>query len=81
MKHSPTNSSSISSSQDKKQYDKQPTKNRIGQAFRNSWGRKDSEHKAAKKGVSMPMVMTFLFINAMLCYNNFEAFSLHGVTC
>lgn len=62
MKHSPTNSSSISSSQDKKQYDKQPTKNRIGQAFRNSWGRKDSEHKAAKKGVSMPMAGMVEFV-------------------
>ncbi|KAK7271462.1 hypothetical protein RJT34_27394 [Clitoria ternatea] len=35
---------------DKKHYDKQPTKNRIGSAFRNSWGsRKDSDHKTSKK--------------------------------
>ncbi|KAL5570410.1 hypothetical protein UlMin_026985 [Ulmus minor] len=46
--------------QDKKQYDKQATKNRIGQAFRNSWGRKDTEHKAAKKCNLLAGMVEFL---------------------
>ncbi|ONI20775.1 hypothetical protein PRUPE_2G032700 [Prunus persica] len=54
-KKSPSSNSTNNSTQDKKQFEKQPTKHRIGQAFRNSWGRKDSEHKTAKKGNSMPM--------------------------
>lgn len=61
-RHSSTNSSSSSYSQDKKQCDKQPTRHRIGHAFRNSWGRKDSDHRTAKKGNSMSMVMTFFWI-------------------
>ncbi|CAN6567140.1 unnamed protein product [Malus baccata var. baccata] len=61
-KKSPPSNSTISSTQDKKQYEKQPTKNRIGQAFRNSWGRKDSEHKTAKKGYSMPMAGMIEFV-------------------
>ncbi|KAM1049361.1 hypothetical protein FF1_028410 [Malus domestica] len=57
-----SNNSTVSSTQDKKQYEKQPTKHRIGQAFRNSWGRKDSEHKTAKKGYSMPMAGMVEFV-------------------
>lgn len=45
--------------QDKKQYEKQGNKNRIGHAFRSSWGRKDSEHKSSRK--NNLLVMTFLF--------------------
>ncbi|XP_062000412.1 probable ADP-ribosylation factor GTPase-activating protein AGD11 isoform X2 [Rosa rugosa] len=62
QRHSSTNSSSITYSQDKKQCEKQNTKNRIGQAFRNSWGRKDSEHKSAKKGSSMSMAGMVEFV-------------------
>ncbi|CAN6561879.1 unnamed protein product [Malus baccata var. baccata] len=57
-----SSNSTVSSTQDKKQYEKQPTKHRIGQAFRNSWGRKDSEHKTAKKGYSMPMAGMVEFV-------------------
>ncbi|KAG6573810.1 putative ADP-ribosylation factor GTPase-activating protein AGD11 [Cucurbita argyrosperma subsp. argyrosperma] len=39
--------------QEKRNYDKQPTKSRIGNAFRNSWGRKDSERRSCKKGNSL----------------------------
>lgn len=38
---------------DKKPSEKQQSKHRIGNAFRNSWGRKDSEHKSAKKSTSL----------------------------
>ncbi|OIV89519.1 hypothetical protein TanjilG_20304 [Lupinus angustifolius] len=38
---------------DKKNYDKQPTKNRIGLSFRNSRGRKDYGHKSTKKSTSL----------------------------
>lgn len=34
--------------QDKKQYEKQVTRNRIGHAFRNSWGRKDSKKRSSQ---------------------------------
>ncbi|VVA28920.1 PREDICTED: ADP-ribosylation factor [Prunus dulcis] len=61
-KKSPSSNSTNNSTQDKKQYEKQPTKHRIGQAFRNSWGRKDSEHKTAKKGNSMPMAGMVEFV-------------------
>lgn len=40
-----SSSSCYNSHMEKKQYDKAPTRHRIGHAFRNSWGRKDSEHK------------------------------------
>jgi len=33
---------------DKKPSERFPSKTRIGSAFRNSWGRKDSEHKSKK---------------------------------
>lgn len=55
---SPSSSLSIFPAHDKKQYEKQATRNRIGQAFRNSWARKD-EHKASKKCNSL--VTTFSF--------------------
>ncbi|XP_077241677.1 calcium-dependent ARF-type GTPase activating protein family [Tasmannia lanceolata] len=47
------------SPQDKKHYDKQQTSGRLhglGQAFRNSWRRKESEQKVAKKNTGMGMV-------------------------
>lgn len=47
---------SPSSSQDKRQYDKQATRHRIGNAFRNSWGRKDADYKNSKKNSSMVMI-------------------------
>lgn len=47
-----TSSSYHCSSHDKKQYEKQSTKHRIGLSFRNSWGRKDSEGKHHKKNNS-----------------------------
>ena len=37
--------------QDKKQYEKQVTRNRIGHAFRNSWGRKDSKKRSSQAGM------------------------------
>ncbi|TKY68260.1 ADP-ribosylation factor GTPase-activating protein AGD11 [Spatholobus suberectus] len=45
---------------DKKPPEKIPTKHRIGQAFRNSWGRRDSEHKAAKKSPSLAGMVEFV---------------------
>ncbi|XP_038710940.1 probable ADP-ribosylation factor GTPase-activating protein AGD11 isoform X2 [Tripterygium wilfordii] len=53
-------SSSSNSYQDKRRYDKQPTRNRIGQAFRNSWGRKDAEHKNTKKSNSSAGMVEFI---------------------
>eukprot|EP00258_Populus_trichocarpa_P000790 XP_002299211.3 probable ADP-ribosylation factor GTPase-activating protein AGD11 [Populus trichocarpa] len=47
-------------SQDKKQYEKQATRHRIGNAFRNSWGRKDSEHKHTKKSTSLAGMVEFI---------------------
>ncbi|KAI5600440.1 hypothetical protein BDE02_01G024800 [Populus trichocarpa] len=47
-------------SQDKKQYEKQATRHRIGNAFRNSWGRKDSEHKHTKKSYSLAGMVEFI---------------------
>lgn len=48
------------STQDKKQYEKQPTRHRIGNAFRNSWGRREYDHKAAKKSNSL-VITAILF--------------------
>ncbi|XP_075646164.1 putative ADP-ribosylation factor GTPase-activating protein AGD11 isoform X1 [Castanea sativa] len=48
---SPSSSSSNNSMQDKKQYEKQVTRNRIGHAFRNSWGRKDSKKRSSQAGM------------------------------
>jgi hypothetical protein len=56
---SPSSSLGIFFAHDKKQYEKQATRTRIGQAFRNSWARKDSEHKASKK---CNLLVTTLFI-------------------
>ncbi|KAJ6945270.1 hypothetical protein NC651_000346 [Populus alba x Populus x berolinensis] len=47
-------------SQDQKQYEKQATRHRIGNAFRNSWGRKDSEHKHTKKSYSLAGMVEFI---------------------
>ncbi|XP_011000552.1 PREDICTED: probable ADP-ribosylation factor GTPase-activating protein AGD11 isoform X1 [Populus euphratica] len=55
----PTPSNSCPS-QDKKQYEKQATRHRIGNAFRNSWGRKDSEHKHTKKSYSLAGMVEFI---------------------
>ncbi|KAG8656712.1 hypothetical protein MANES_04G165900v8 [Manihot esculenta] len=51
---------SPSSSQDKRQYDKQATRHRIGNAFRNSWGRKDADYKNSKKNSSMAGMIEFI---------------------
>ncbi|XP_050385223.1 probable ADP-ribosylation factor GTPase-activating protein AGD11 [Argentina anserina] len=61
-RHSSSNSSGTNYSQDKKPYEKQPTRHRIGNAFRNSWGRKDSDQRAAKKGNSMSMAGMVEFV-------------------
>ncbi|XP_058107009.1 probable ADP-ribosylation factor GTPase-activating protein AGD11 isoform X2 [Magnolia sinica] len=56
---SSASSSPASNSSEKKHYEKQHTSSRLhglGQAFRNSWRRKDSEQKAAKKNLTMGMV-------------------------
>lgn len=55
-----SSSSSHCSSVEKKQYDKQATRHRIGHAFRNSWGRKESDHKQTKKSNSLVMISGFL---------------------
>ncbi|KAE9584799.1 hypothetical protein Lal_00024352 [Lupinus albus] len=45
---------------DKRNYDKQPTKNRIGLSFRNSRGRKDYGHKSTKKSNSLAGMVEFV---------------------
>ncbi|CAL0333588.1 unnamed protein product [Lupinus luteus] len=56
-----SSSSCNSYNADKKPYDKQPNKIRIGNAFRNSWGRKDSEHKSSsKKSTSLAGMVEFV---------------------
>ncbi|KAK7314195.1 hypothetical protein VNO77_39408 [Canavalia gladiata] len=45
---------------DKKQSEKHLSKHGIGHAFRNSWGRKDSEHKAPKKSTSLAGMVEFV---------------------
>ncbi|KAJ4850048.1 putative ADP-ribosylation factor GTPase-activating protein agd11 [Turnera subulata] len=55
-----TSSSSQCSPVEKKQYDKQPTKHRIGNAFRNSWGRKEAEPKHTKKSPSLAGMVEFV---------------------
>ncbi|XP_038679682.1 probable ADP-ribosylation factor GTPase-activating protein AGD11 isoform X2 [Tripterygium wilfordii] len=55
-----SSSSSSNSLKDKRHYDKQPTRNRIGHAFRNSWGRKDAEHKNTKKSNSSAGMVEFI---------------------
>ncbi|PON60043.1 Arf GTPase activating protein [Parasponia andersonii] len=59
-KRSSSSSNSSPSISYKKQYEKQATKHRIGHAFRNSWGRKDAEHKAAKKLDSSAGMVEFI---------------------
>ncbi|KAG2668864.1 hypothetical protein I3760_14G009200 [Carya illinoinensis] len=57
---SPSSSLSTYSAQDKKQYEKQTTRNRIGQAFCSNWGRKDNEHKASKKSNLLVGMVEFI---------------------
>ncbi|XP_062174937.1 probable ADP-ribosylation factor GTPase-activating protein AGD11 isoform X2 [Alnus glutinosa] len=57
---SPSSSLSIYSAHDKKQYEKQATRNRIGQAFRKSWARKDTDHKASKMCNSLAGMVEFI---------------------
>lgn len=47
---------------DKKHYEKKPTKHHIGLTFRNSRGRKDSEHKSSSKRSTSLVI--FHLINA-----------------
>ncbi|KAJ1413536.1 C2 domain [Sesbania bispinosa] len=54
------NSACYNSFMDKKLFEKHPTKHRIGHAFRNSWGRKDSEHKSSKKSTSLAGMVEFV---------------------
>jgi stromal membrane-associated protein len=56
---SPSSSLSIYAAHDKKQYEKQATRNRIGQAFRKSWARKDTDHKASKMCNSLVTTSSF----------------------
>ena len=58
--HGQSSSSCSSCPTDKKRYDKQTTKNRIGLSFRNSWGRKDSESKSTKKSNSLAGMVEFV---------------------
>uniref|UniRef100_A0A6N2JWM3 ABC-type xenobiotic transporter n=1 Tax=Salix viminalis TaxID=40686 RepID=A0A6N2JWM3_SALVM len=55
-----SSSSSHCSPQDKKQFEKQATRHRIGIAFRNSWGRKDTEYKNPKKSSSLAGMVEFV---------------------
>ncbi|XP_010032309.2 probable ADP-ribosylation factor GTPase-activating protein AGD11 [Eucalyptus grandis] len=57
---SQSSSSSSSANQEKRQFEKQPTKHRIGQAFRNSWGRRENDHKAYKKKCSSAGMVEFV---------------------
>ncbi|XP_040994417.1 probable ADP-ribosylation factor GTPase-activating protein AGD11 [Juglans microcarpa x Juglans regia] len=56
----PSSSLSTYSAQDKKQYEKQTTRNRIGQAFCSNWGRKDNEYKASKKSNLLVGMVEFI---------------------
>ncbi|KAL3024526.1 hypothetical protein AAZX31_04G127900 [Glycine max] len=58
--YSQRSSSSNNFPQDKKHYDKQETKSLIGSTFRNSWGRKNSEHKSSKKSNSLAGMVEFI---------------------
>ncbi|KAK2973276.1 hypothetical protein RJ640_017493 [Escallonia rubra] len=56
-------SCTFNSAPDKKQYEKHSNSHRIhglGQAFRNSWRRKESEHKTTKKSNSMAGMVEFV---------------------
>ncbi|CAN1813738.1 Probable ADP-ribosylation factor GTPase-activating protein AGD11, partial [Linum perenne] len=54
------NSHGHGSSQDKRHYEKQTTRHRIGSALRNSWIRKDAEQKQTKKNMSMVAMVEFI---------------------
>ncbi|XP_022748350.1 probable ADP-ribosylation factor GTPase-activating protein AGD11 isoform X1 [Durio zibethinus] len=57
----PQSSSGHQVTQEKKQYEKQPTRHRSGHKFRNSWGRKDSDnHKSTKKSNSLAGMVEFV---------------------
>ncbi|GMI80325.1 hypothetical protein like AT3G07940 [Hibiscus trionum] len=63
--HSSSSSSQSSFSnlfaQDKRQYEKQPTRHRIGQKFRNSWVRRENDHqKSIKKSNSLAGMVEFI---------------------
>lgn len=60
LSSSQSSSSSSNFPPDKRHYEKQPTKSRIGHAIRNSWGRKDSEHKISKRGHSLAGMVEFV---------------------
>lgn len=55
--------SSTDANQERRNYEKVPTKTRIGSAFRNSWGRKDSEHKNCKKGNALVLSSSMVTIS------------------
>ncbi|XP_020237931.1 probable ADP-ribosylation factor GTPase-activating protein AGD11 isoform X2 [Cajanus cajan] len=54
------NSSNNNALHNKRHYDKVPTKNRFGNAFRNNWTKKDSDHKNAKKSNSLVGMIEFV---------------------
>ena len=63
----PQSSSGHQFTQDKKQYEKQP-RHRIGHKFRNSWGRKDSDHnKSTKKSNSLVIIFVWSVL-IMTCW-------------
>lgn len=66
-----SSSSTSSSSHDKKHYEKQATRHRIGIAFRNSWGRKESESKNSKKANSLVIILCLIYVNSIGSMNNF----------
>ncbi|CAL1394475.1 unnamed protein product [Linum trigynum] len=47
-------------SQEKRHYEKQTTRHRIGSALRNSWGRKDAEQKQTKKSICLAGMVEFV---------------------
>lgn len=64
--------------QDKRNYEKLPTKNRIGSAFRNSWGRKDSD-KSCKKGNSLVLSSSMVMITEMFNFLKFDMLKEHVI--
>ncbi|XP_057741052.1 probable ADP-ribosylation factor GTPase-activating protein AGD11 isoform X1 [Arachis stenosperma] len=57
---SPSNAASCGFQMDKRHFEKQTTKARIGTALRHSWGRKESEHKISKKSTSLAGMVQFV---------------------
>ncbi|KAK4746964.1 hypothetical protein SAY87_026001 [Trapa incisa] len=53
-------SGTSNASEEKKNLDKQATRHGIGSAFRNSWGRKEAEHKTYKKKNSLAGMVEFV---------------------